>query len=148
VSSLKQLHQEHWRAYQDLQSEAVPDLQNGRSDNNYFIYSMGVSGCHIAASILTKKEKANFYLLLQGEGREKRYHHFCSQKAKILAELGEPPTWELLDNSNCARTTVELADTNPFDQGDWPRQHGWILQHAQSFDEALGTRLQDRKGAK
>jgi hypothetical protein len=145
---LKQLHQEYWRVYRDLQSETAPDLPIGRSEGCYFIYPMGVSGCHMAASILTKKKLVTFYLLLQGEGREERFQCLRREEAKILAELGKTRPWDLSDKSNRARITVELGVTDPYDQSDWPRQHRWILQQARSFDKAFRKRLQDMKGAK
>ncbi len=146
MNSLEQLHQEYGTAYFALQHNLDPHRPLPTLSNSYLIFPFGVGGTHFAASILAGKNLLTFYLLLQGEHRDRMFCHLYAHKAEIDACLHGSPVWTVSSNSNRARITVELNVNDFDDHGDWQRQHNWIYQQFTRFEEAFCQRLHDLKG--
>ncbi len=147
MSSLDQLHHDYGNAYLAFQLKIDPALPLPNLSASYLTFRLGVSGTHLAASILSEKKMLAFYLLLEGKHRDKMFSHLYVHKAIIDAGLQGTPVWNVSRSSNRAWVTVELNVADFEDRSDWPQQHTWIFKQRELFDEAFRKRLRDLKGA-
>jgi hypothetical protein len=124
----KALQLAYWTAFGTLLVSNGGPLAKDRKPQpqSWMAYSIGRTGFSINASMATPKRQVRAELYMSSAHAKAFFYLLHAQKLEIEAELGYRLDWEELPEGKDTRISTPLNDTDPKDEGDWPRQHQWL----------------------
>ena len=136
---------EYWAALQEtLKAEGGPATgDRDPKPRNWMSYRLGRSGFHLAAVMNSTKNWLRTELYISGADANERFELLAQQKEGIERELGYPLEWEDLPTKRDCRIAYYLQDADPWDETDWPQQHGWLAEHLNKMHEVFSERVKD-----
>jgi hypothetical protein len=108
---------------------------------SWMSYSIGRSGFGINAAMARPKRQVRAELYISSSHAKQFFRLLHAQKAEIESELGYALAWEELPEGKDTRISVPLSDTDPEDQGDWPRQHEWLVARLNDLHRVFVSRV-------
>ena len=106
-------------------------------------YGIGRTGFNLAAAMHSTKNWLRTELYISGADANERFDLLAQQKDDIERELGYPLEWEELPTKRDCRIAYYLQDADPWDETDWPRQHGWLAEHLNKMHKVFSGRVKN-----
>jgi len=77
----------------------------------------------------------------RGPDTGKHFRLLQEQQEEINEQLGFDVLWRELPNKKVSQVRVRLEEVDPTDKSDWKRQHSWILDKLESFNQVFRQRI-------
>ena len=120
----------------------VPGDLASRSDSMIH-FAIGKHGFFVSAQIFVKKPKIKSQIYIYENNVENFYLLLQKQREDIKRELGYSLKWE--KQRKTRRIAIYLNDANPYDRGDWPRQHMWLAKRLNDLHRVFAPRVEALK---
>ena len=102
-------------------------------------FAIGKHGFFVSAQIFVKNPKIKSQIYIYENNVEKFYLSLQKQRKGIERELGYALKWE--KQRKTRRIAIYLGDANPYDKGDWPRQHEWLARKLNDLHRVFAPRI-------
>ncbi|MCW3849597.1 DUF4268 domain-containing protein [Sphingomonas sp. LB-2] len=108
---------------------------------SWMSYSIGRTGFSVNASMARPKRQVRAEIYISNPHAKAFFHLLYAQREAIEAELGYALDWEELPLGKDTRISTALSNTDPENQADWPRQHGWLAARLDEFYRVFVNRV-------
>ena len=146
-SQIPDMQWRYWEALNAVLLEKKGAVKATRSPRRLasMPYSIRRSKCRLRACMERKKRRIRAELHLTGATANAFFHLLCQEKEAVHAELGYALEWDEKTDANYSRIATYLADLDPEDEGDWPRQHGWLAERLNALHAVFHRRVRELK---
>lgn len=151
LSDLRQLYVRYWSAFGERMRAAGAPLRPRKPlPQQWTGFSIGRSGLELNAFVNAAARWVRAELTLGGEDGKAYFALLRAARDEIDAEVGAVLDWDLQPDRKQSRIAQTLDPADPTSEGDWPRQHAWLVDRLTALDRALRHRIAavDRDAAK
>jgi hypothetical protein len=141
LTETRAMQREYWAGLNTVLAGAGGLISGNRKPlpQAWMSFPIGRVGFNLNAVMVRPKKVVRAELYITG-GRAKAYLDVLKRnKDAIEGELGYPLEWEEM-RQDC-RVSVHLADSDPNQTADWPRQHAWLAERLNEMHRAFATRV-------
>ena len=138
LSAIKQQQRRFWERFSNLIERRSSSVKLAKPKAQHWINSgLGKSGFHLSAGLHSTKKQIHVELYLSQDDAKPHFHLLKQQQSLIEGSLGINLDWRELPNKQASRILTILANTDPTDENDWPRQQAWLADTLVKFDEVF-----------
>ena len=133
-----------WTAYLKEINKSTSLYQNVSPSKDHWISAgSGISG--VTFTSVVTGDYIRIELSIHGKTQEENKAIFDaleSQKSTIETTFGNPLEWERLSDKRMSRIKFELKDVSVFNEEDWHKMFGFMVQHVPKFEAAFKKPIQ------
>lgn len=135
-----QLH--YWETLLHSLEDDFPLKNKQASPRNLHAFSVGKTGCYIAASI--KKQGLEVRFHMWNDDAEAFYGLLNAQKSAIEQDINMSPLhWEQPTNGKKRAYISVSKEADATDESDWQSQHKWMANAVREFNRVFAKRVKD-----
>lgn len=133
-TDLNLAYQRFWSTFNEVLSRRASTInQRKPAPQNFMDYSIGRTNALVRIELSTQRRRQRIALYVQGLLKETWFCELEAQKDTIEEDFGARLQWEPMPEKQSARIGIELADCDPANEVDWPRQQEWLATQLQTF---------------
>lgn len=133
-TDLNLAYQRFWSTFNEVLSQRARTInQRKPAPQNFMDYSIGRTNALVRIGLSTQRRRQRIALYVQGLLKETWFCELEAQKDTIEEDFGARLQWEPMPEKQSARIGIELADCDPANEADWPRQQEWLATQLQTF---------------
>ena len=110
---------------------------------NSIWYGIGNSGFGLLAIMNSKDNSIRVEIHIYGDNAKERFGRLEQQKEKIEHEFGDALEWRELPTNQESQIAYYLHDADPWDETDWPQQHGWLAEQLNKMHSVFSGRVKN-----
>ena len=145
LSEIKLLQRDYWEAFHQVLEAESGSVSGQRTPGaqNWMNYPVGRTGFVLATLMQIWEKFVRAELYITGSDAKARFTELENQRAAIEAELGYELHWDPLPTGQDTRISISLADSDPQDKTDWPRQHDWLAKRLNELHSVFSPRVRN-----
>ena len=145
-SELKQIYVRYWAAFTEVLKENQVLRPKSPKPQQWMTFPIGQAGAHLSAGVSARDRFIRVGLIIQSEDAKLALEKLHAQRDKIHTDLGFAVIWDSKEHAQRIQIRVQLDDTIPTDDKDWPRQHKWLMDHLVAFERVFKPLMSGIRG--
>lgn len=142
LSETKQIQQEYWSELKNYLTEAKSKLRSQKpSPQHWTNFAIGRSKFHLAAVQNTREKRIGVLLVLKGANAKAHFKLLQADKVIIEQDAKTEFEWRELLEKKESRIELQLEGADPTNRADWPRQHKWLKDTLDLFQQVFASRV-------
>lgn len=140
--SKKELCSQYWAAASERWKGNVGTMKMAKVRGwTWLGFTVGVKHFNYYAWIHPKQRWIAVGFSTTGRNNKDNFRRLKGRMAQIHSTLGAPLIWEEDPGDSWTSVNLFKRDTDPKQDGDWDKQHDWLLKHLLSLEEAVRPHL-------
>ncbi len=142
LTETKQLQQEYWASLRTYLSNSKSKLRSQKPlPQNWTNFAIGRSHFHLAAVQNSRDKWIGVQLVISGPNKKEHYGLLESEKDLINQTANTKFKWRELPGKKESHVELELTNADPASRVDWPRQHQWLKDTLDQFQQVFAARV-------
>lgn len=138
LSPLREMQRSYWAGVESLLADRGGRLRPVKPQPAQWVsHGIGRTGVMLSVVMNTRERWIRTEIYLTGATAKSRYFDLLARREEIETSLGYELDWQELPDKTDSRSAVLLPDVDPAEEGDWPRQHGWLVDRLVEFDRVF-----------
>lgn len=137
LTEMQQLQLQYWKGLQgNLKERGVVRPQKPPAQS-WTTYPIGKTGVWLGACVNSIKNRVWVEFVSSGPFAKVWYDQMHDKKEQIEQAIGKALEWHRMEGKKSSKIILPLEPADPTDEEDWSRQHSWLAERLESFDQVF-----------
>ncbi|MCP3970567.1 MAG: DUF4268 domain-containing protein [Rhodobacteraceae bacterium] len=142
LSPTRQMQRDYWSEVENRIADlGGPINPVSPLPQSWLNHGIGKSGVSLGFSMKTRDKWVRAGINLGALWGKSDFSELQTRHDAIKQDFAGELDWQELPEKRESRVCVTLADADPFDISDWPRQHQWLVDNALRLHRAFAHRV-------
>lgn len=132
---------DYWEAFHvaaGIAGAPLRKIDRPLKDTNYWVPIAENGNAYLSAyRSHARKASIGVFLGLYNDPMTFVSERLAEQRTELDEAFGDQLDWARNREGVVSKIVIKAPVTDPKDRGDWPRQHGWMIEHLKSFSRVF-----------